>query len=402
MPSPEWLTAARTRAVMAALNAVRPDCARFVGGCVRNTIMQHRVDDIDIATQLEPAQVLTALESAGIRAIPTGLEHGTITAIVDGHSFEITSLRRDVSTDGRRAVVAFTENWEEDAGRRDFRLNAIYMMASGEIWDPLSGVQDARQGLVVFIGDADQRLREDYLRILRFFRFNAWYGGAIDPVGLAACQRQRDGLGQIARERLWKEMQKLLAAPDPLLAVAAMRDSDVLGRVINVGPVDLTGLETLLRREKDLGLSPDPVRRLMTFVPRRDEDVIALSARLRLPNSVRDRLRQWAQIDLPAPVGPDRLLSPTNLGSLLYWHGDVAVLDRVLTNGEDNRIVPDAAFLALCSVWQRPVFPVSGDDALAAGLAGADIGRALKRLEHDWVQSGFQLSRASLIPRLRD
>ncbi|MGB1068983.1 MAG: CCA tRNA nucleotidyltransferase [Henriciella sp.] len=402
MPSPEWLTAAHTSKLMAVFNAVRPDCARFVGGCVRNTIMHHVVDDIDIATQLEPAAVLAALEAADIRAIPTGLDHGTVTAIVDGTSFEITSLRRDVSTDGRRAVVAFTEDWEEDARRRDFRLNAIYMTAEGQIWDPFNGVDDARRRQVVFIGDADQRLREDYLRILRFFRFNAWYGGGIDPGGLAACQRHRDGLEQIAQERIWKEMQKLLAAPDPLPSVRAMLDSNVLSKIIGACQHDLVGLQTLLHNERNLGLSPDPVRRLMTLVPRQERDALDLSARLKLPNKARDRLRQWTAITLPAVNKSDRSLSIPDLSRLLYWHGCVAVLDRVLTDSGNDRCVPDAALVEFCSNWQRPSFPVSGDDALAAGLSGAKIGQALKRLEHDWVKSNFQLSRSSLLPKLRD
>ena len=174
--APDWLNTPETRAVMAALEAARMGGARFVGGCVRNTLMGQPVDDIDIATQLKPDETLKALEAAGIRAEPTGLEHGTITAIINGEPFEITSLRRDVETDGRRAVVAFTEDWAEDAQRRDFRFNAIYADRDGRLYDPTGGgLDDAAAGRVIFIGDPDQRLREDYLRILRFFRFNAWY-----------------------------------------------------------------------------------------------------------------------------------------------------------------------------------------------------------------------------------
>ncbi|MEL6416021.1 MAG: hypothetical protein AAFQ15_13865 [Pseudomonadota bacterium] len=195
---------------------------RFVGGCVRNTVMARPVDDLDLATQLKPDETLKALEAAGIRAVPTGIEHGTVTAIVDHQPFEITSLRRDVETDGRRAVVAFTEDWAEDAQRRDFRLNALYAAPNGEVFDPVGGgYDDALAGRVIFIGDADQRLREDYLRILRFFRFNAWYGAGIDADGLAACERQRSGLAKIAKERTWKELKKLLSAEMPRGAVTA-------------------------------------------------------------------------------------------------------------------------------------------------------------------------------------
>ena len=186
--APDWLTSKTTRKVLDALEAERPGAARFVGGCVRNTLMGRPVDDIDIATQLLPEAVIEALELANIRAIPTGIEHGTITAVCDSVPYEITTLRRDVETDGRRAVVAFTEDWHEDAMRRDFRLNALYADPNGKVHDPVGGgLEDAALGRVIFIGNGDERLREDYLRILRFFRFNAWYGAGIDAQGLAAC-----------------------------------------------------------------------------------------------------------------------------------------------------------------------------------------------------------------------
>ncbi|MEM7460917.1 MAG: CCA tRNA nucleotidyltransferase, partial [Pseudomonadota bacterium] len=264
----DWLKAAATRQVIDALEAEQPDCARFVGGCVRNTIMGRPVDDIDIATQLIPEITLAALERANIRAIPTGIEHGTVTAVIEGEPFEITSLRRDVETDGRRAVVAFTEDWTEDAQRRDFRLNALYAAPDGEIFDPVGGgYEDALAGQVIFIGDADQRLREDYLRILRFFRFNAWYGAGIDADGLAACQRQRDGLAKIARERIWKELKKLLGAPRPRIAVEAMGESGVLDAVLSEhqGAAALHDLELT---EQLTGVQPDPMLRLMALLPR--------------------------------------------------------------------------------------------------------------------------------------
>ena len=231
--SANWLEATSTKKVMAALEAVRPGGARFVGGCVRNTLMDRPVDDIDIATQLKPEETLAALEAHKIRAIPTGIEHGTVTAGFEGEPFEITSLRRDVETDGRRAVVAFTDDWTEDAQRRDFRMNALYAAPNGELFDPVGGgYDDALAGRVIFIGDADARLREDYLRILRFFRFNAWYGAGVDADGLAACARQKQGLEKIARERIWKELKKLLSAPAPRPAVQAMAESGVLDEIL--------------------------------------------------------------------------------------------------------------------------------------------------------------------------
>ncbi|MDP1556082.1 MAG: CCA tRNA nucleotidyltransferase, partial [Hyphomonas sp.] len=194
-----WLNTPAARAVMGALDAARPGGARFVGGCVRNSLRGLPASDIDIATQLTPEAVIAALGAAGIRAIPTGVEHGTVTAVHDSVPVEITTLRRDVETDGRRAVVTFTEDWAEDAGRRDFRLNAIYAGAEGELFEVIEhSVADAIAGRVIFIGDGDQRLREDYLRILRFYRFNAWYGAGIDAEGQAACARQKPGLARIA------------------------------------------------------------------------------------------------------------------------------------------------------------------------------------------------------------
>lgn len=387
----DWLSAAPTVQVIAALEAARPGSARFVGGCVRNAIMGRAVDDIDIATQLEPDATLAALKAAGIRAIPTGLEHGTITAIVDHQPFEITSLRRDVETDGRRAVVAFTEDWAEDAMRRDFRLNALYAAPDGELFDPVGGgYADALAGRVIFIGDADARLREDYLRILRFFRFNAWYGAGFDADGLAACARQRDGLEKIARERIWKELHKLLLAPQPGLAVEAMGESGVLDRVLpsHNGAAALHDLELT---EQLTGVQPDAVLRLMALLPRTAAAVQDTQQALRLSNQDAERLTMWAADNLPEPVG----MKSKELRATLYWHGKQAVVDRAMLAGADVRDL-----LAAVRMWRRPEFPISGDDALAAGLEGREIGQALSRVARVWVDSDFELEREALLPLL--
>lgn len=387
----DWLTAKSTRAVIDALEAARPDCARFVGGCVRNSIMGRLVDDIDIATQLRPEETLKALEAAGIRAIPTGLEHGTITAVIDGEPFEITSLRRDVETDGRRAVVTFTEDWAEDAQRRDFRLNALYAAPNGEISDPVGGgYADAETGQVIFIGDADERLREDYLRILRFFRFNAWYGAGIDADGLAACKRQRDGLSQIARERIWKELKKLLAAPRPRLAVQAMGESGVLDAVL-AEHRGIGTLHDLELTEQLIGAEPDPMLRLMALLPCSALAVQQTQEALRLSNEDSNRLTMWAADNLPNPVG----MKSQELRATLYWHGKQAVVDRAMLAGADVRDL-----LAAVRAWKRPDFPIGGDDALAAGLEGRDIGQALSRVAKIWVDSDFDLSREKLLDLL--
>lgn len=387
----DWLQADDTQQVIAALEAVRPDGARFVGGCVRNTIMQREVDDIDIATQLTPEQTLAALEQAGIRAIPTGVEHGTVTAIVDGRPFEITSLRRDVETDGRRAVVAFTEDWAEDAQRRDFRFNALYAAPDGQVFDPVGGgVEDALSGQVIFIGDADERLREDYLRILRFFRFNAWYGAGIDADGLAACTRQAAGLEKIARERVWKELKKLLAAPAPHEAIEAMVVSGVLDQVLPEHQgADL--LHDLSLTEQLIGAPPDPMLRLMALLPRSAFAVHETRQTLRLSNQEATRLTTWAADNLPEPVG----MGSKDLRATLYWHGKQAVVDRALLSGADVRDL-----LAAVRAWQSPDLPITGDDALAAGLEGREIGEALSRIAKVWVESDFFLERDQLLELL--
>ena len=238
-----WLEAAATRAVIAALEAAGgPGCARFVGGCVRNALIGQPVEDVDIATTLRPEETERAIRAAGLKAVPTGLAHGTVTAISGREPFEITTLRRDVSTDGRNATVAFTDDWAEDAGRRDFRLNALYADAGGQVFDPTGeGVADALAGRVVFVGDPATRIREDYLRILRFFRFFAWYGaGEPDPAGLAACAALAPGMSRLSAERVSKELTRLLAAPDPRAAVTAMAATGVLARILP-DPPPITG-----------------------------------------------------------------------------------------------------------------------------------------------------------------
>ncbi|MCR9270774.1 MAG: CCA tRNA nucleotidyltransferase [Hyphomonadaceae bacterium] len=387
----DWLTAAPTRRVIEALHGARPDAARFVGGCVRNTIMARPVDDIDIATQLRPEETLAALERAKIRAIPTGIDHGTVTAVVDHQPFEITSLRRDVETDGRRAVVAFTDDWTEDAQRRDFRLNALYAAPDGEVFDPVGGgVDDALAGRVIFIGDADERLREDYLRILRFFRFNAWYGAGIDADGRAACERQRSGLAKIARERIWKELKKLLAAEMPRRAVEAMGETGVLDAVLPEHR-GADGLHDLELTEQLTGVQPDPMLRLMALLPRSALAVQQTGQALRLSNEEAGRLTMWAADNLPEPVG----MKSRELRATLYWHGKQAVVDRAMLAGADVRDL-----LAAVRAWRRPEFPINGDDALAAGLKGKDIGEALSRVARVWVDSDFDLERPALLDLL--
>ena len=322
-------------------------------------------------------------------------------AVCDSIPYEITTLRRDVETDGRRAVVAFTEDWHEDAMRRDFRCNALYAEPDGKVHDPVGGgIEDAAHGRVIFIGDADQRLREDYLRILRFFRFNAWYGAGIDRQGLAACERQREGLGQIAAERIWKELHKLLSAPNPSVAVEAMEKSGILQKVLP-GAVSTDRLVNSVTMLNAAGTAPDPVRRLMTLLTP-DLDVAAsVSTALRLSNADRDRLENWATAY--NQIGEEDLKEP-EIYRAFYRFGTEAVLDYLFWRGpgggeETAETLRELAQMA--SEWERPVFPLTGDDALQLGLSGPAIGRALGALESVWVDGDFSETRETLLGKLK-
>ena len=401
MPPPEtlkaaWVTAPASRAVMGALNAARPGSARFVGGCVRNALRGIPADDVDIATQLTPEAVVAALNAAGVRAIPTGIEHGTVTAVHDSVPVEITTLRRDVETDGRRAVVAFTEDWTEDAARRDFRLNAIYAGAGGELFEVIpDSVADAVAGRVIFIGDSDQRLREDYLRILRFYRFNAWYGAGIDAEGQAACARQKSGLAKIAAERKWKELKRTLAAPDPSAALLAMEEAGVLEVVLPAANPAL--LPALIAAETGAGLAPDPMRRLMALIPRRLSDAGGVASAMKFSNEESARLAAWADPALPHVLGA----AEPAIREAFYRFGPAATLDRAVIEAASGAAGDLAALARLAADWQRPKFPVGGSDALAAGLTGPNVGAVLGALEEAWIASGFTLSRSALVARLR-
>lgn len=375
----DWLTADQTRAVMAALEAEGgPDCARFVGGCVRNALLGQPVDDIDIATQLTPEQTLAALEAAGLKAVPTGLEHGTVTAVSGGRPYEITTLRRDVATDGRRAVVAFTTDWAEDAARRDFGLNALYADAAGALFDPTGrGLADLAARRIVFVGDAETRIREDYLRILRFFRFHAWYGrGDPDTEGLRACRDNVDGLARLSAERVSKELLKLLAAPDPRPAVRAMDEAGVLSAVLpSTAGLSLFG--TLA------AISDDPVLRLSALLPPQPQRVDASARALRLSNAQRERLVAAAGEASP-------YLSPAQARAEIYRRGAQAFADR-LTRGRAARPELDAsALVALARDWTAPSLPVGGHDLAALGIeAGPRTGRLLKAFEDEWIAADF-------------
>ena len=384
-----WLNTPETRAVMAALDTVRPDGSRFVGGCVRNALMGKDVDDIDIATQLLPEQTIEAGKRAGLAAHPTGIEHGTITLVCNHVPFEVTTLRRDVSTDGRRASVAFTEDWAEDAQRRDFRMNALYADGAGNIFDPTGGgIDDIAAGRVVFIGDGDTRLREDFLRALRFFRFSAWYGkGPLDAEGLAACERQREGLKQLSGERIWKELKKLMGAPDPRVSLKAMAEIGVAGIAFGEGlrldrSLDWIGVE------EALALMPDAMTRIAAALADA-ESARALARRLKLSNDERDRL--VAALNVGAEIKPD--LTPRAVRALVYRIGREAFIDRArLAWAKDGlaRSTEWRALVEIAATWERPKLPLSGEDVTALGVPrGPKVGQVIRAVEDWWVEADF-------------
>ena len=396
-----WMTTPETRAVMDALTA-DGGTARFVGGVVRNALMRRGVTDIDIATPLVPEEVTRRLQSAGLAAVPTGIEHGTITAIAGGKPFEITTLRRDVSTDGRRATVAFATEWKEDAARRDFTINALYAAQNGEVFDYFDGIADLQAGRVRFVGDPVFRIREDYLRILRLFRFHAWYGrGDIDAEALHAAVSEKRGIAKLSGERLQKEMLKLLEAEDPTPVLRVMAASGILSEIL-LSELRLPRLEKLVEIDRSYFFAADAVLRLTALLPEGATEVDAVAGRLRFSTAERERLRDLATAG--EKIVP--YLSMREVRKLLYCLGVQRFRDRVrlrwAEDSKDSNAVQWRALLAMADAWQRPVFPLSGRDVMNAGVAqGPLVGRILGEVEQWWIDSDFIEDEFSLAERLK-
>ena len=381
---PAWMDEPPVQALLAGL--MRGGiAARFVGGCVRDTVLGRPVgyDDIDIAVDKPPETVMRALEAADLRVVPTGLKHGTVTAIVKGRPFELTTLRRDVETDGRRAVVAFTDDWLEDAKRRDFTFNAMYADPDGTIWDPFDGRADLLAGRVRFIGDPDQRIAEDHLRILRFFRFYAWFGRSpLDGAGFDACRRNAGTLSSLSAERVAKELLRLLAAPAPADALEAMVEAGALDHWLPEY-AGAARLKALIARED----TPDPLRRLAAIV---SPPATAVAKRLKL--STQQSLRLQLMLE---PVAPGDL---ENRRAALYRLGTSLFIDRVLLEGPDDW----RAALALARRWTPPELPINGADALALGLKpGPQVGALLEAVERWWIAGDFSADRAACLAELK-
>lgn len=394
----EWLKRPETGRVFAALSAEGVE-TRAVGGAVRNTLLGQPVTEIDLATTATPEKVMALARKAGLKAVPTGIEHGTVTVIADGVPFQVTTLRRDVETYGRHATVAFTEDWEEDARRRDFTLNALYADRDGTVFDPLGGYRDLQAGRVRFIGDAEARIKEDYLRILRFFRFNAYYGrGSLDEEGLAASVRLRAGIEQLSAERVGAEMRRLLVAPGALRAIEALFDYGLLAEVLG-GVPRLARFARLIAIEEAQGLTPDAALRLAGLAVFVREDAPRLAARLRLSNAEQAVLElgaaDHAMGELPDEAAAKRAL---------YALGQSDFKAHVLIAWADAGASPDdpgwRQALTLADRWQAPPFPLRGGDIVALGdLKGPAIGDMLLRLEREWVDGGFAEDRDSLLAK---
>lgn len=375
LPDADWRHDAVLLRILATLDG--PDMTRVVGGAVRDALIGDTVSDVDLATRLHPPLVVERLEAAGIKAVPTGIAHGTITAVADGRSFEVTTLRRDVATDGRRATIAYTDDWAEDAARRDFTINAIYAEPqSGALYDPTGGIADLAARRVRFIGDAGTRIDEDHLRILRWFRFVGRFGvTAADPDMLSLMRERAPQLRGLSRERVADELMRILALDGAAAVVAMMQHSGVLAEIIPESPIDASSrLAALCGNERAAGLAADPVRRLLALLPGDAAIADRVAARLKMSNRMRKRMA--------AALAPQE---GADLRGRAYRVGTQAVIDQLLLSGSGQ---PE--HYALLARWQVPRMPVSGADILALGvLQGPEISRILRLTEQQWIAAGF-------------
>ncbi len=381
LPEPAWTRTPRGAALLTALDAAA-GTTRLVGGAVRDTLLGLAGADIDLATRLAPDDVMRRLAAAGLKVVPTGLAHGTVTAIAGEITAEVTTLRRDVTTDGRRATVAFTDDWREDASRRDFTINALYAtLPGGEISDFFGGIDDLRARRVRFIGAPLQRIAEDHLRILRFFRFSARFAEVVDAEGLSACTARANDLMALSRERIAGEMRGLLAVADPLAIVTLMLDHGILKPVLpEITPARLPVLARTIAAEAATCVAPDWRRRLAALLPPDAAIGETVARRLRLSNADRARV---ALAVIPHDASP--------LYPAAWKLGADAVADRLLIAGDRG---PDAAAVL---GWARPRLPASGRDLLARGLLpGPQVAARLAVFERAWVAAGFPQDEAAV------
>lgn len=390
-----WLHDGPAAKVLALLNGGGEE-ARVVGGAVRNALLQLPIGDVDIATTALPDEVVRRAKAAGVKAVPTGIEHGTVTLVLEGHGFEVTTLREDVETFGRKAKVAFGRDWVRDAQRRDFTVNGLSLSPDGVVHDYVDGLADIAARRVRFIGDPDQRIAEDYLRILRFFRIHAAYGaGAPERDGLLACIRGSGGLATLSAERMRMEILKLMVADGALASVVAMADGGLLLKVL--GGVGYPGtFAAMIAAEAALGLDPDPVRRLAALAVAVTEDAKRLTQRLRLSNAENKRLdsmgHRWWRL-----AGMDEATARRRL----YRLGEARFHDRMMLAWARAGSRADPAYwrerIALPQRWRAPAFPLKAADFIARGFAaGPALGHVLTLAEDAWLAADFPVDAARL------
>jgi tRNA nucleotidyltransferase/poly(A) polymerase len=396
LPDASWLTSGPLAQLLAVLDRAGEE-ARVVGGAVRNSLLGETVAEIDVATTATPDEVLARARAAGFKAVPTGIDHGTVTVIVDQTPFEVTTLRADVETYGRKAKVMFGRSWRVDAERRDFTMNALSVTPKGDLYDYVEGLADLDARVVRFIGDPRRRIAEDYLRILRFFRFHAAYGrGAPDAEGLAAAIAARDGLASLSRERVRAEMMKLLVAPGATATLTVMADGGILGNVIGGVPL-IADFARMAAVEAAAQVAPDAARRLGALTVMVEEDSDRLWQRLRLTNGEHETLRSMADgwRRLSPAIGEARARE------LLYRLRPDAYVDRVLLAwARSGASTDDAQWRELATLpqrWTLPVCPIKSKAMTARGLAqGPQLGAALKAAEEAWIAAGFPAARSDL------
>jgi poly(A) polymerase len=390
-----WLREGAVARLLTLLNRDGEE-ARVVGGAVRNTLLKLPVAEIDVATTALPEEVVRRVQAAGGKAVPTGIEHGTITAIIDHHPVEVTTLREDVETFGRKARVVFGRDWRADAERRDFTINGLSVAPDGQVHDYVGGLADIDARRVRFIGEAQRRIEEDYLRILRFFRFHAHFGaGPPDPAGVHACILGRSGFETLSRERVRTEMLKLLLAARATPTLAVMAETGLLGMVLG-GVPHLASFENMIKVEATLGLKADAVRRLGALAVWVEEDAERLTDRLRLSNAESERLLmldRWWRI---APQSDAKAAR-----ALLYQLGSASFADRVLVAWSRSEAgAADAAWHQLASLpqrWPAPVFPLKAADFMNLGIAaGPPLGAAMRAAEAAWIAADFPADRAAI------
>jgi poly(A) polymerase len=380
LPDAAWQQSEGLRRVVEALRDEQGG-PRYVGGAVRDTLLGCEVTDVDLATPLLPADVIDRLESARIKAVPTGVDHGTVTAVADGKNYEVTTLRRDVATDGRRATVAFSTDWREDAARRDFTFNALYAdPRSGEIFDYFGGLEDLAAGLVRFIGDADQRIAEDFLRILRYFRFLARYGkGLVDAEALRACAKGAHGLTALSRERIAQELTKLLSLPYPVTSVQLMVENGIFAPFLpELSDSAIATLQRLVDRERQYNQPASLPARLLALLPQSPAVVDKVAARLKLSNRMRESFAK--RLNAPLTV-------PENILSVAYRSGVDCARDVAMLRADDHDV---SICLDQLQHWENPQMAIKGGDLIGLGLtAGPSVAKTLRAIEATWIAENF-------------